>query len=162
MNHIIRIHLENSEDVIRDIQITSTYSLQELHLAIVEAFGLEENQMASFYMTNDNFELLQEIPIFSIKEKDCTMLPMSEIIISSIFSYKGKKLLYVYDFMKMWRFLVTFHEESINIIEGKICINKVGEMPNEAPKIQFNSEKIFDPFEDAFDINDEFNEDEEF
>jgi hypothetical protein len=38
MKHIIRIHLENKEDVIRDIEITATYNLEQLHFAIVDAF----------------------------------------------------------------------------------------------------------------------------
>ena len=59
MKHIIRIHLESEEDVIRDIEITATHNLEQLHCAIVDAFQLERNKMASFYMTNDEFELLQ-------------------------------------------------------------------------------------------------------
>ena len=70
MKHIIRIHLENKEDVIRDIEITATHNLEQLHFAIVDAFELERNEMASFYMTNDEFELLQEIPLFSIEDKE--------------------------------------------------------------------------------------------
>ena len=38
MKHIIRIHLENKEDVIRDIEITATHNLEQLHCAIVDAF----------------------------------------------------------------------------------------------------------------------------
>ena len=74
MKHIIRIHLENKEDVIRDIEITATHNLEQLHFAIVDAFDLERNEIASFYMTNDEFELLQEIPLFSIEDKNNSML----------------------------------------------------------------------------------------
>ena len=76
MKHIIRIHLENKEDVIRDIEITATHNLEQLHFAIVDAFELEKNEMASFYMTNDEFELLQEIPLFSIEDKKAHVLPL--------------------------------------------------------------------------------------
>ena len=83
MKYIIRVHLENKEDVIRDIEITETHNLEQLHFAIIDAFGLEKNEMASFYMTNDEFELLQEIPIFNIENKNNSILCMNEIIISS-------------------------------------------------------------------------------
>ena len=159
MKHIIRIHLENKEDVIRDIEITGTHNLEQLHFAIVDAFGLERNEMASFYMTNDEFELLQEIPLFSIEDKKNSMLGMNEIIISSVFRSEGNKLLYVYDFLNMWRFLITFHTSTENTTDKTICINKIGKMPEEAPKIKFEAEKEFDPFEEAFD---EFNEHEEY
>ena len=159
MKHIIRIHLENKEDVIRDIEITATHNLEQLHFAIVDAFKLEKNEMASFYMTNDEFELLQEIPLFSIEDKNNSMLGMNEIIISSVFRSEGNQLLYVYDFLNMWRFLITFHASSENTTDETICINKIGKMPKEAPEITFEAEKEFDLFEEAFD---KFNEHEEY
>ena len=73
--------------------------MEQLHFAIVEAFELEENEMASFYMTNDEFELLQEIPLFSIEDKNNSMLAMNEIVISSVLLSEGSQLLYVYDFL---------------------------------------------------------------
>ena len=159
MKHIIRIHLENKEDVIRDIEITETHNLEQLHFAIVDAFELEKNEMASFYMTNDEFELLQEIPLFSIEDKNNSMLGMNEIVISSVFRSEGNRLLYVYDFLNMWRFLITFHASSENTTDETIFINKIGKMPKEAPEITFEAEKEFDPFEEAFD---EFNKYEEY
>ena len=78
MKHIMRIHLENKEDVIRDIEIRATHNLEQLHFAIVDAFELEKNERASFYMTNDKFELLQEIPLFSIDDRNNSMLAMSD------------------------------------------------------------------------------------
>jgi len=159
MKHIIRIHLENKEDVIRDIEITATHNLEQLHFAIVDAFELEKNEMASFYMTNDKFELLQEIPLFSIEDKNNSMLAMNEIIISSVLRSEENQLLYVYDFLNMWRFLITFHASSENTTDETICVNKTGKMPKEAPEITFEAEKEFDPFEEAFD---EFNEHEEY
>ena len=110
MKSIIQVHLEYKKDVIRDIEINSTSNLEELHKAIVSAFKLNENELASFYITNDEFELLQEIPLFSVEDKENSMLGMSDIILSSILKEEGTQLLYVYDFMKMWRFLVTLTE----------------------------------------------------
>ena len=159
MRYVIRIHLENKEDVIRDIEITETYNLEQLHFAIVDAFELEKNEMASFYMTNNELELLQEIPLCSIEDKNNSMLVMNEVVISSVFRSEGNQLLYVYDFLNMWRFLITFHASSENTTDETICINKTGKMPKEAPKIIFEAEKKFDPFEEAFD---EFNEHEEY
>jgi hypothetical protein len=41
--------------------------------------------------------------------------------------------------MKMWRFLLELKstEENFNV---KKCINKIGEMPKEAPEINFDEE----------------------
>jgi hypothetical protein len=156
MRSVIQIYLEYKEDVIRDIEISSTSNLEELHYAIITAFELEKNELASFYMTNEDFELLQEIPLLSIDEEENPMLRMNEVIISSILTKQGSQLLYVYDFMKMWRFLITLTEKKEEIISEPKCVKSVGEMPEDAPEITFEAEKEFDPFEDAFDEANEY------
>tara|TARA_B100000902_G_C27153492_1_gene834972 strand:+ start:202 stop:684 length:483 start_codon:yes stop_codon:yes gene_type:complete len=157
MRSVIQIHLEYKEDVIRDIEISSTSNLEELHYAIITAFELENNELASFYMTNEDFELLQEIPLLSIDEEENPMLKMNEVIISSILTKQGSQLLYVYDFMKMWRFLITLTEKKEEIIFEPKCVKSVGEMPKDAPEITFEAEKEFDPFdEDDFDEANEY------
>jgi hypothetical protein len=156
MKNIIQAHLEYKKDVIRDIEINSANNLEELHKAIVIAFDLDKNQLASFYITNDEFELLQEIPLLSVVDKENSMLGMSDIILSSILKEEGSKLLYVYDFMKMWRFLITLTQITDEEITKAKCINSIGIIPEDAPEIIFKTEKEFDPFDEAFDDFDEF------
>ncbi len=93
MKSTIQIHLEYKEDVIRDIEIASSSNLEDLHSAIITAFGLDKNELASFYMTNEDFELLQEIPLFSVDDKENSMLGMNEVILSSILTEEGAQLL---------------------------------------------------------------------
>lgn len=150
MKHVIQIHLEYKTDVIRNIEIPSEKSLEDLHCAIIESLELDKNEMASFYMTNEEFELLQEIPLFKIDEKDNSMLDMSEITIASVFPNINSQLIYVYDFLKMWRFLISYVNETKSKSEKIKVINSIGKMPKEAPEIIFKAEKEFDPFDDAF------------
>ncbi len=158
MTKIIRIHLEHKDDVIRDIAISSDETLENLHFEIIDSLKLDKNEMASFYMTNDEFELLQEIPLFKIDDKENSMLGMNEITVETVFQEVNSQLLYVYDFLKMWRFSITFIEDSDNETTDNICIKSIGEMPKEAPEIQFEAKKEFDPFDAAFEDFDEFNE----
>ena len=158
MTKIIRIHLEYKNDVIRDIAISSEKTLEDLHFEIIDSLKLDKNEMASFYMTNDEFELLQEIPLFKIDEKENSMLAMNEITVGAVFPEVNSQLLYVYDFLKMWRFSITFIEESDNETTENSCMKSIGEMPKEAPEIQFEAKKEFDPFDTAFEDFDEFNE----
>ena len=158
MTKIIRIHLEHKDDIIRDIAISSDKTLEDLHFEIIDSLKLDKNEMASFYMTNDEFELLQEIPLFKIDDKENSMLGMNEITVGTVFPEVNSQLLYVYDFLKMWRFSITFTEDSENETTENICIKSIGEMPKEAPEIQFEAKKEFDPFDTAFEDFDEFNE----
>jgi len=58
----------------------------------------------------------------------------------------------------MWRFSITFTEDSENETTENSCIKSIGEMPQEAPEIQFEAKKEFDPFDAAFEDSDEFND----
>ena len=162
MKSIVQVHIEYKEDIIRDIELSSICNLEELHYAIINSFELDKKELASFYMTNADFELLQEIPLFSIEDKNNPMLAMNEVILSSILPNEGAQILYVYDFMKMWRFLVTLTSTSEGEISEAKCIKKIGKMPSVAPEISFKAEKEFDPFDEAFDDFDDFNDYEEY
>ena len=161
MKHLIRVQLEHKTDVIIDIEIPSNKSLEDLHYTIIDSLKLDENEIASFYMTNEEWELLQEIPLFKIDEEDSSMLDMSDITIASVFPKIDSQLLYVYDFLKMWRFLVSYSKETKNKSETIEVINSIGKMPKEAPEIIFKSEKEFDSFKD-FDEDFAEEHDEDF
>lgn len=149
MKHIIRIQLEHKTDVIREIEIPSNKSLIDLHYAIIKALALDKNEIASFYITNEQFELLQEIPLFKIDEQNELMFDMSNITIKSAFQEINSQLIYIYDFLKMWRFLVSNLEKKEIKSETIKVINTIGEMPKEAPEIFFETEKEVNFFKQA-------------
>ena len=86
MTFNIQVVLEHKNDVIRNIEIPSKKTLEDLHYAIIESLKLNKNEMASFYITNKNLDLLNEIPLFKIDEK--TNFTMSKIKIETIFECK--------------------------------------------------------------------------
>ena len=157
MKHIIRIQLEHKNDVIREIAIPSSKSLKDLHDTIVKSLNLNKNEIASFYMTNEELELLEEIPLFKINEEDTSMCDMSEMKIESVFQTINNQLIYIYDFLKMWRFLISCSTTTKDESKEIKIINSIGKMPEEAPEIIFESENKFDSSEDlGEDLHDEF------
>ncbi|MEC7646012.1 MAG: hypothetical protein VX689_00845 [Bacteroidota bacterium] len=161
MKHIIRIQLEHKTDVIREMAIPSSKSLKDLHDTIVKSLNLNKNEIASFYMTNEELELLEEIPLFKINEEDNSMCDMSEMKIASVFQTINNQLIYIYDFLKMWRFLISCSTTTKDESKEIKIINSIGKMPEEAPEIIFESENKFDSSEDlGEDLHDEFDETE--
>ena len=159
MKYITRIQLEHKKDVIIDVEIPSEKSLKDLHDTIIKSLNLDKNHMASFYITNEEFELIQEIPLFKIDEKDISVLEMSEVTIKSIFSRNEGQLIYVYNFMEMWRFLVSYINTSENISREIKVINTIGKMPQKAPDIIFQAIEKRDSFIDSSEnFNEEFNQ----
>ena len=150
MKYIVQIHLEHQEDVIRKIEISEDSNLRVLHNKIVESLDLDQNQMASFYFTNEKLELDKEIPLFKIDENAQENITMSDIKIKSAFCNINDKLIYVYDFLKMWRFLVTYEKTSKNENDDTKVIYTIGEMPKKAPEIIFKSENNSQIYDDLF------------
>ena len=56
MIYRFRIILDTHDDVIRDIEIDETSSLEDFHNALTQAFGFEGQEMASFYTSNAEWE----------------------------------------------------------------------------------------------------------
>jgi hypothetical protein len=149
MKYNIRVILESKEDVIRDIEINSDCLLSELHFYLIECFNLNKNELASFYTTNDELEIVNEIPLVSFEERSSNM---ENTNLEVVLDEHNNNLIYVYDYMKMWRFLLELKstEENFNV---KKCISKIGEMPKEAPEINFSKEN---QNEDEEGIEDEY------
>jgi len=153
----IRVTLESKENVIREILVNPENNLEYLHQSIIKNLKLNEFEMASFYITDSNLDLGEEIPLFDTSEKGGEVITMNNTLISSVLYSDDSNLIYIYDFMNMWRFFVEYLESSEETTEK--CTHKVGEMPEEAPDLKFevecqeDIESYEDTFEDSFDVN---------
>jgi len=145
MKYNIRITLESKEDVIREIEINSDCFMSELHYFIIDAFGLDNKELASFYTVNSELELEDEFPLISFQDNSSNM---ENTKLESVLTNVNDKLIYVFDYMKMWRFLIDLIKIETDFKERK-CTLKIGEIPDEAPEVIFNQ-----------DDNDNFHDDE--
>ena len=136
MKYNIRVILESKEDVIRDIEINSDCFLSELHYYLIECFDLNKNELASFYTTNNEFEIIDEIPLISFENRGSNM---ENTKLEIVLDEHNNNLIYVHDYMKMWRFLIELKSKDVDF-NIKKCVSKIGKMPKEAPEINFYQE----------------------
>ncbi|HFS66837.1 MAG TPA: hypothetical protein ENK67_01340 [Flavobacteriia bacterium] len=152
----------NEQDVIREIAIAKDFTLEELHITILNAFGFEPIEMASFYYTDEEWHQQDEIPLFNMNDQIGGFTQMRDYKLDFIFNEKNNKMLYVYDFFNLWTFFVEFLGD-YNTDEDKeipLLLFSLGEVPKEAPKKEFEpkpEEECNDEF-DIFDGDDSFNE----
>jgi hypothetical protein len=159
MIYRIRVILDVKEDVLRDIEIDEAATLEDLHLAVTQAFGFLGNEMASFYSTNDEWEQGDEMPLESM---DVEQPNYSETLLNNVFSVDVHKLLYIYDFLNLWTFFIELMEVGELIVGTNYpnLIHAEGEVPEEAPDKSFESETPFK--EEGFEDNlDEENQDQQ-
>ncbi|WP_228850997.1 plasmid pRiA4b ORF-3 family protein [Aegicerativicinus sediminis] len=147
----VLLDTEAEEDVFRDIEIRETDTLEDLHNTIIQAFGFDGSEMASFYISNEEWEQGEEVSLFDLSDDGNARL-MNETTINDVVHEAQTKLIYIYDFFKMWTFLVELGE-IVDETEGFDYPNLMfaqGQLPDEAPDKQFEGE-----MEDDFNFEEE-------
>jgi hypothetical protein len=152
-----RIVLDVLDDVIRDIEIRDTSTLEDLHNSIAQAYGFDGTEMASFYKSDEEWNQGEEYLLFDMSDGEGNVNVMNETALDSVFSRKDTKMIYVYDFFNMW----TFYVELADITEpedGQDYPNLMfakGQLPESPPEKQFEAE-ILDDFDDESNDGIEF------
>lgn len=149
---------DTDQDVFRDLEIRETDTMEDLHNAIAQSFGFDGLEMASFYISDDNWNQGEEISMFDVGEGDEQVRLMSETIINDVVFEMQTKLIYVYDFLSMWTFLVELaeivDENSSTDYPNLMFVH--GQLPDEAPEKSFEAEDLedYNEFEDDLDTDD--------
>lgn len=144
MIYKFRIVLDTLDDVFRDIEIEADATLEDLHNAIVQAFEFGGAEMASFYLSDNDWNQGEEIMLFNMNEGESNLRLMNETALDSVVTEKQTKLIYIYDFFSMW----TFYVELADKEEKEIGINypnlmySHGHMPENPPDKNFESEDL--------------------
>jgi len=150
MIYRFRIILDAQEDVFRDIEIDAENTLEDLHNAITQAFGFGGQEMASFYVSNELWEQGEEIALFDMSDGTESLRVMNETAIDDITNKENTRLIYVYDFLNLWTFLVELADIA-EPEEGQTYPNLMfahGDIPDDAPEKEFVSDN---PDEDDLD-----------
>lgn len=151
MIYKIRAILDVKKDVIRDILIDSSNTLEDLHASIANAFGFKGQEMASFYRTDNEWNQGEEIPLFDMSDAG-ESISMQKCVLGENLTTIGDKFIYVYDFMSMWTFFIELSESNIKTDSDLPSIAfSFGNVPETAPEKEFIAEKS----EDAFGFEDE-------
>tara|TARA_R100001369_G_scaffold20091_1_gene36549 strand:- start:23474 stop:23992 length:519 start_codon:yes stop_codon:yes gene_type:complete len=151
MVYRFRVILDTQDDVFRDIEILEESTLEDFHNSIVNAFGFDGNEMAAFYISDDDWNQGEEISQFDLGDGLDDIRLMNETTLDSVVSKNERKLIYVYDFLSMWTFLIELAEIA-EIEDGRDYPNLMfvhGQIPLEAPDKEFVAEK------DGFDDDDD-------
>ena len=152
MIYKFRIILDAEEDVLRDLEIEADATMEDFHNSITQAFGFEGSEMASFYVSDEEWNQGQEISLFDMSDGTTDVRLMNETTVDSAVSEDENRLIYVYDFFSMWTFFVELAEvaEPAPGITYPNLLFAHGELPANAPEKDFEAE--------SNDIDDEFND----
>ncbi len=144
MIYRFRIILDTEEDVFRDIEIEQDATLEQFHNVITQSFGFDGTEMASFYISDDQWNQGEEISLFDMSDGNQPVRLMNETTLIDVTHEASPKLIYIYDFLSMWTFLVELAEiaEYENGREYPNVMYIHGQIPDQAPDKEFKVDNV--------------------
>ncbi|APD07878.1 hypothetical protein UJ101_02378 [Flavobacteriaceae bacterium UJ101] len=151
-----RVILDSKEDIFRDIEVLDSQSFEAFHEGIYKAFGFNGQEMASFFISDNDWEQGDEISQMDMGVPNSYI--MNKTSIEELADDIGDKFIYVYDLLNYWTFFVELieirNDHNLSKNYPKV-ITSVGQMLTKAPEKNFTSTSI----EDNFDLDDELDDD---
>lgn len=135
MLYHFRVLIDYEKDVFREIAIRSDQTFMDLSHSIISSFEFKGDQMASFYLSNDDWDKGEEIVQFDMEEEGASRC-MQKTLLSDLLDKKNQKVLYVYDFLRFWIFyieLISFSDIDEKV-KYPILVNSIGITPDEESK----------------------------
>ena len=160
---------EKDQEIFRDILIDENENFETFYQAILNAFRFEGNEMGSFYMSNDEWDKGHEIGLMDMRYSDEDEdLPgvMKDAVLKDFMEVSDQKIILVYDFLRMWIFLIELLEKTEQKIEKPEVVLSMGVAPPEDSKMvaedsfygdEPEDDELFDgedDFEDGYDEED--------
>ena len=155
--------IENSEFK-RLIQIISGDTFEDLHRIIQNTSNFDQSQLASFFLTDDNWKKQIEISLLDSDKSNKRVISMRKTILDEYISEIGQKSVYVFDFFNERYFYVELKEKLMktDLKEPFVAYEK-GNAPSqflindlENPEVetidQDESYKSFGDLEDYYEI----------
>jgi len=152
MTYIFRFLLPQEKEFMTDIAVPSSFSFFDFHQTVQEFFKYDKGQMASFIITDDQWNKLKEIAMVDFEKEDGES-PMKAYKLSDIFKKEGQRMLYVFDFFSERAFFVQLSEiqEDKSVSKGSL-LKLEGRIPDQI-KIDLDFPNVGDE-EDEDDFND--------
>ena len=158
----VLLDTEKDEEIFRDILISDTDNFESFYMSIIAAFRFQGQEMASFYVSNDAWDKGHEINLMDMSygDEDVDGLPnvMKDAIIKDFLEEPDQKFILVYDFMRMWIFLIELIGYEKEGPEAPQILLAMGMAPPEDSKPAENEQlfagELDEPDEDEFGFND--------
>jgi len=144
MIYRFRVILDTEEDVFRDFEIEQDATLEQFHNVITQSFGFDGTEMASFYISDIEWNQGEEIMLFDLGDGETPTRLMTETTLIDVVHEASPKLIYIYDFLNMWTFLVELAEitEYENGMQYPNVMFVHGQIPDQAPEKEFVAESF--------------------
>ncbi len=159
-----RVLIDHPSEAFRDIEIRSDQTFLDLHKAIKSAFGFIGQEMACFYVSDQEWNKGPEIPLADLgfgQDGEAAPALMNEVEISDHLRGTDQRFIYAYDFLYMWIFLVELIQASVAEagVEYPRVVISMGIAPDEHSKEEDLSAGILEEDPYAMRTDDVYDQD---
>jgi hypothetical protein len=149
-----RVSFEDYDEVIREIDVKSNQTFEDLHMAIHKSTGYNPAYSSSFYISNDQWIKGEEITYLpNQRRQDRGVRLMGNVKLSSFIDDPHQKFYYTFNFDRPF----DFHVELMKIILDEIpgteyptVVKSVGEAPKQFGNVY--NPTVIPPVEDDLDF----------
>ncbi len=147
----------NDVEIFRDLVIDQKANFETFYRSIMDAFSFNNEQMASFYVSNEDWDKGEEISLVDVNfDPDSEPVGlMSNLTLEDRVQDIDQKFILVHDFMSMWIFLIELQAFVSENVEKPYVALAIGDAPDENSR---QSDSEFD--EDFLGDEDEFSDDQ--
>jgi hypothetical protein len=142
----ILLDSDKNEEVFRDVLISDTSDFETFYHAIMKSFDFKGDQMASFYVSNEDWDKGHEISLLDMSYDDDSIdspaSVMKNAVIKDFLEEPDQRFILVYDFMKMWIFLVELIGYDRNEPESPEMLLAIGNTPKEESREALDEELL--------------------
>jgi len=126
------IRLADDYSIKRVIDIPADWSFEDFHLSILSSIDFQPSELASFYISDKDWNKKQEITLTDMGDEDNTFI-MRDLRLKDLVQEKGACIVYVYDFVLMWTFNIELTDlvEARNDMEYPILMEEEGKAPQQ-------------------------------
>ena len=150
---------DEDESFVREFEFLDIHTLMDFHTQVQDELEFDKSQMASFYLSTDNWEKEEEFTLFDMGTGSSTM---DDAVLEDVIFRKNQKLLYVFDFFNDRSLFIEYNGETKEIDgrEYPSCTNSKGVPPRQVvfgatTRKNFNNIVVSDEEEDEPEVDDD-------
>ncbi len=148
---IYKFRIISDEDQLfnRTIEITENDTFLSFHKAIITACKYKDSEMASFFISNEDWDKGQEITLFDMGDDSTRTIPMQNAKLNQFVSEIDDKIIYQFDFFGDRAFFCTLTDIKKPDAKKKypLCSHSIGNPP--VQKQDDSSEEFNDLFNET-------------
>jgi hypothetical protein len=155
---LFRIISDEDQEFYRDLVIDGSDTFLDFHKVLQENLAYDPTQLASFFITNENWEKQQEITLIDMmQEPGVETLTMAEICLEEYMDTVNQRMIYVFDFFSERSFFMELIETSDqrSSKETPFVAQAKGDPPRQLALdllMEESEEPDYDPFDDPNDL----------